>query len=241
MVAPRVDRGLALAACVAGVTLVALGGAALPHAAPADEGFVPHAVAPPKIMVRATGAGAGAAAAERVAEPAVAQRAVAHRAPRSSQQASPVRLQLPSLGVSARIVPVSVGSAGDLAVPDNPDVLGWWRSGARPGDGRGSVVIDGHIDSATQGLGVFARLQELEPGDPVLTESASGVLRRYWVTGRRQYAKASLPADEIFSQVVRERLVLISCGGRFDEDKGSYSDNVVVFAVPAAGLGNDSE
>lgn len=152
-----------------------------------------------------------------------------------------MRLKLPSLGISARIVAVSVGPGGGLAVPDDPDVLGWWRSGSRPGEGQGSVVIDGHIDSATQGLGVFARLQELGPGDPVLTESAAGELRRYSVTGRRQYAKAALPADEIFSQDVQERLVLISCGGRFDEDQGGYSDNVVVFALPAAEVGGDAD
>ncbi len=75
----------------------------------------------------------------------------------------------------------------------------------------------------------------------MLTESAAGELRRYWVTGRRQYAKAALPADEIFSQDVQERLVLISCAGRFDEAQGGYSDNIVVFAVPAAEVGGDAD
>jgi hypothetical protein len=141
-------------------------------------------------------------------------------------------MELPSLDLAARIAPVSVAAGGNLRVPADPAVLGWWRSGARPGDDQGSIVIDGHVDSATQGLGTFARLRELELGDPVLTESAAGEVRRYWVTGRRQFPKETLPADDVFSQHVQERLVLITCGGRFDADDGGYADNVVVFAVP---------
>jgi len=98
----------------------------------------------------------------------------------------------------------------------------------------GSVVIDGHIDSATEGLGIFVHLRELEPGDPVLTQSASGDVHSYRVTGRRQYAKAALPAGAVFSQDVQERLVLITCGGYFDANAGGYADNVVVFAEPDA-------
>lgn len=146
--------------------------------------------------------------------------------------ARPVRLELPELAVSAKITPVSVDLAGALEVPPDPNVLGWWDSGALPGRGRGSIVIDGHVDSATQGVGAFARLRDLQPGDAVLIETASGEVLRYQVTGRRQFAKAELPAETIFSQDVQERLVLVTCGGKFDPAAGHYSDNVVVFAVP---------
>jgi len=159
------------------------------------------------------------------------QRAIVQQSDRTTQPARPVLMELPSLDLAARIAPVSVAAGGNLRVPEDPAVLGWWRSGARPGDDRGSIVIDGHVDSATQGLGTFARLRELELGDPVLTESAAGEVRRYWVTGRRQFPKETLPADDVFSQHVQERLVLITCGGRFDPDDGGYADNVVVFAV----------
>lgn len=146
----------------------------------------------------------------------------------------PVRLELPRLAVSASVVPVGVGAGGALDVPEDPQVLGWWSSGARPGQGWGAVVIDGHVDSATRGLGTFARLRDLETGDPVLTVTASGEVRRYRVSGRQQFAKATLPAAEVFSQDGAERLVLITCGGRFDRSRGRYDDNLVVFAVPEA-------
>lgn len=143
-----------------------------------------------------------------------------------------MQLELPSLHLSAGIVPVDVGTDGSLDVPDDPAVLGWWRSGGLPGSGRGSVVIDGHVDSAARGPGTFFRLRELQPGDPVVVESAMGSVRRYRVTGRRQFPKAELAANAVFSQDVEERLVLITCGGRFDRVQRSYDDNVVIFALP---------
>ena len=221
MIAPHADRGPASAACAGGLALVALGAALLLRpSAPVDEGVVPEALPAATATVSVPGAGGRAV-----------QRAIVQQSDRTTQPARPVLMELPSLDLAARIAPVSVAAGGNLRVPADPAVLGWWRSGARPGDDRGSIVIDGHVDSATQGLGTFARLRELELGDPVLTQSAAGKVRRYWVTGRRQYPKATLPADDVFSQDVQERLVLITCDGRFDPGDG-YADNVVVFAVP---------
>lgn len=198
-----------------------------PAAAPATAAAPVGETEPRAVRDAVTASLRGAAAAPK-------RRAAPTRTP--LKLAAPVRLELPDLGLSARIAPVGVDADGALTVPANPDVVGWWRSGARPGEARGSVVIDGHVDSATEGLGVFARLRELEPGAAVVVESASGDARRYRVTGRRQFPKAALPADTVFSQDVAERLVLVTCGGRFNRDEGSYTDNVVVFAVPDGDL-----
>ena len=46
-------------------------------------------------------------------------------------------------------------------------------------------------------------------------------------------AKENLPTD-IYSVRGRPRLVLVTCGGRFDQAAGHYVDNVVVTAVPLA-------
>ncbi len=148
--------------------------------------------------------------------------------------APPVVLRMPRLGLSARVVPVGVGPAGALAVPDDPSVLGWWNSGAAPGGGSGSIVVDGHVDSARHGIGVFARLRELEVGDKVELSAASGRIVVFAVAGRRSYAKSALPPS-VFDQSLGERLVLITCGGRFDRRTAHYNDNVVLYAVPVAG------
>lgn len=215
---------MALAVCAAGLSLAVVGAASLRPFAASEVGYVPDA---PAEITAGAPVGVGETLTRR-AQPAV------DPVQTSPNLAPPVRLEFPSLGLSAEVVPVAVDGDGALDVPANPDVLGWWSSGARPGQGQGSILIDGHIDSATEGLGTFVHLRELEPGDPVLTRSASGDVQHYRVTGRRQYAKAALPAGEVFSQDVQERLVLITCGGHFDANAGGYADNVVVFAEPDA-------
>ena len=51
------------------------------------------------------------------------------------------------------------------------------------------------------------------------------------VVGLR-YAKASLPAADVFARDVEPRLVLVTCGGAFDPATRHYADNVVAYAVP---------
>lgn len=179
-----------------------------------DAGTVPIASLPPA-RVAAAGASAPAAGRRSAARPA-----------------APARLRLPSQHVDAAVQLVSVGADGALSVPDNPRQLGWWIGSARPGGPSGTVVIDGHVDSAEHGPGALFRLREAQLGEEISVENASGTTTRYTVVARRRYAKTSLPAAEIFAQDTRPRLVLITCGGRFDPATHHYTDNVVVYAVP---------
>jgi sortase family protein len=145
----------------------------------------------------------------------------------------PIMLTIPSQQVRASVVPV-INSGGTLQVPDDPALVGWWSASAPAGSSRGSVVIDGHVDSAASGPGALFRLAGLRTSDRIVLSTATGLTRTYAVTGRRVYDKAGgLPAD-IFDQSGTPRLVLISCGGPFDSAEGSYLDNIVVFAVPIA-------
>ncbi|MDQ1718340.1 MAG: hypothetical protein QOE89_2293 [Pseudonocardiales bacterium] len=144
----------------------------------------------------------------------------------------PVRVRIARLHIDAAVVPVAADRNGALAVPDDPLVTGWWNASARPGAQSGSVVIDGHVDSATSGLGAFFSLGQLRPGDHVAVTNSTGESSSYQVVARRRYAKTVLPATEIFSQAVSPRLVLVTCGGAFDRDTGSYLDNVVIYATP---------
>jgi Sortase domain len=203
-----------------GVFTVAFGGVSLlvqtPGGHTEDAGSVPVARV------------ARAQAARPAAQPAEAgsvRPAVALAAP-------PARLRLLRLDIDAPVLPVSVTVDGLLDVPDNPRQLGWWRASGRPGMPSGSVVINGHVDSATRGLGALFPLRKAKPGDEVLLTSSAGELTRYTVVGRRSYPKTSLPVAEVFARDVGPRLVLITCGGPFDEATRHYADNIVVYAVP---------
>jgi sortase (surface protein transpeptidase) len=145
----------------------------------------------------------------------------------------PVMLALPSVGVMAPVIAVGV-SEGNLEVPDDPAQVGWWISSAEAGADTGSVIIDGHVDTASGGPGALYRMGigKLQPGDTVVLTTVLGRKVNYRIYAQSVYLKAAgLPAD-IFAASREPRLVLITCGGAFDSAGRTYTDNVVVFARP---------
>ena len=59
---------------------------------------------------------------------------------------------------------------GVLTPPSDPQELGWWADGARPGDPRGSALVTGHTVST--GGGALDDLEDLDEGDRILVHSA---------------------------------------------------------------------
>lgn len=133
--------------------------------------------------------------------------------------------------VDAPVVPVATAPDGSLTLPEEPTTVGWWSPGALPGSAAGSVVLAGHVDSRVAGLGTFAVLRQLGVGERITLRGNDGRDVTYDVVARREYRKAELPPD-LFARDGAARLVLITCGGRFDPAARSYDDNVVVFATP---------
>ncbi|WP_219419634.1 class F sortase [Pseudonocardia nigra] len=144
----------------------------------------------------------------------------------------PAVLSLPEQDVTARVRPSATAPNGELAVPTDPSLLGWWVGGARPGEAAGTTVLAGHVDSAEAGLGAFAALRDVEGGDRVEIAAADGTVRAFVVTDVTRYGKAQLPR-ELFTRDGPPLLALITCTGEFDRDRGSYTDNLVVLATPA--------
>lgn len=146
--------------------------------------------------------------------------------------ARPTLLRLPS----DTDVPVRVAETSDrglLKVPRDIRAAGWWDGGARLADAYGTIVIAGHVDSATQGLGPFAELLSAQPGDRIVA-SGRGVRQTFAVDSVDRVPKASLDTqDDIFAPSGRLRLVLITCAGQFDPARGGYQDLAVVTARPA--------
>jgi Sortase domain len=168
------------------------------------------------------------------APPASARPSAAGPAPsRQGAPFQPARVQVPRTGVDAAVVPVTVQPGGLLAVPGDVRTAGWWSAGAAAMAPSGSVVLVGHVDSARQGPGVFFAIRTLLPGDRVVLSSGDGRTAAYTVVARREYPKNVLPAGEVFDQDTPPRLVLVTCGGTFDTRTRHYSDNVVVYALPA--------
>jgi hypothetical protein len=147
----------------------------------------------------------------------------------------PVRLVIPAIGVATPLLRLGLEPDGSMAVPADFDRAGWFAEGPAPGQ-VGPAVLAGHVDSRT-GPAVFYRLRELRPGQAVLVERADGTRLRFVVSEARSYPKAEFPTGAVFGPVGSPELRLITCAGDFDRARGSYRDNLVVFAHLAAGAG----
>jgi Sortase domain len=140
----------------------------------------------------------------------------------------PVRLTIPAIRVATPLVRLGRERDGSMQVPADFARAGWFAEGLSPGQ-VGPAVIAGHVDSRT-GPAVFYRLRELRAGDAVEVERADGVRLRFVVEQARSFPKATFPTAEVFGPAPWAALRLVTCGGDFDRSRGSYRDNLVVFA-----------
>ncbi|MGL4339078.1 MAG: class F sortase [Rhodoglobus sp.] len=145
----------------------------------------------------------------------------------------PVRVQIPSVGIDVPVEPVGIDGDGLMEIPEDIRVAGWYKFGPDPQSQRGSTVISAHVDSFEQGLGPFAYLKELSDQAEIIVTTADGTIHRYLRESVQNVEKKQLPLDQVFDRAGAPRLVLITCGGQFDQSVLNYSDNVVVIANPA--------
>ena len=143
----------------------------------------------------------------------------------------PLRLRVPAIDVDQAVTAVGVAADGQLDVPADAASVSWYRFGSGPTQS-GSTVLAGHVDFEGR-KGVFWRLDEVAVGERLEVSSATGV-DAFVVTATRRYPKTALPVDDLFEREGPSQLVLITCGGSFDEAASSYRDNVVVIATPVA-------
>lgn len=143
--------------------------------------------------------------------------------------AAPVKVTIPSIGVTSSLESLKIDDAGVLVAPTKPDVAGWYAKGVRPGDA-GPAVIAGHVDSRT-GPGVFFRLPELKQGDEVLVDRKDGTRLTFVVGKTYAVDKVAFPTEAVYSPTPVSELRLVTCGGEFDRAASSYRQNVIVEAV----------
>ena len=141
----------------------------------------------------------------------------------------PARIQIPSIGVDARVQKVGVNAAGAMQAPSNFADVGWYQDGSKPGE-PGSAVFDGHVNNAFTKAGVFEHLSQMRTGDTVVVLDTVGHTRVFSVQSVKIYPADSAPIAEIFSRAGPPQLILITCGGVWDATKHQFSDRLVVYA-----------
>jgi hypothetical protein len=153
-----------------------------------------------------------------------------------------VHVRIPAIRVDATVVVTGLLPGDVMEIPADVRTLGWYDPdglGVAPG-WPGTAVLAGHVDSRTQGRGALYFLRELAVGDVVELVLADGSVSGWRITEVIQYAKATLPYEEVFTWTGPPRLALITCGGEFDRTSRSYTDNIVAYAEPLDGSGSSS-
>ena len=141
----------------------------------------------------------------------------------------PVALVLPD-GTRMSVVPVGTQRDGALELPPDVGTAGWWDGGPKLGDLFGALVIAAHVDSFDEGIGPFAQLLTMRPGQRIRLVSRT-LSHEFAVDDTRFVPRTSLLSDpDAFARKGPLRLVLITCGGPYDADAGGYRDNVIVVA-----------
>ncbi|GAA0507413.1 class F sortase [Saccharopolyspora subtropica] len=145
-------------------------------------------------------------------------------------ESKPVAVDIPSIGARSSLVELGLNPDRTLQVPpvSQPMQAGWYAKGPTPGE-PGPAVIAGHVDGRGQ-KGVFHRLHELQPGDAVDVQREDGSTARFAVQRVAQVPKKGFPGQQVYGATPDAQLRVITCGGSFDPQAHSYTDNVVVFA-----------
>lgn len=172
-----------------------------------------------------TGRTAGARSGDTSPPPSASAKRV-----RALGRSVPVRLRIPAIGVDTPVIRLGLAPDGTVEVPPvtEHDRAGWYRHSPTPGQTGPSVIL-GHVTVGSYGDGVFRHLAQLRRGDRILARLENGTTAEFAVSSVRTVHKAEFPANEVYGDVDRPELRLITCGGPRRGD--GYLDNVIVFAA----------
>jgi sortase (surface protein transpeptidase) len=141
---------------------------------------------------------------------------------------TPIRVQIPALGVVSKIMKLDLQRDGTMQTPPGAYPVGWYDRSPTPGQ-LGPAVLAGHVDWKGQ-HGAFYGLHELQPGDTVVVDRADGTAATFRVDLVEVAPKDAFPTDAVYGPLDHAGLRLVTCGGPFDDATGNYRDNVIVYA-----------
>lgn len=146
--------------------------------------------------------------------------------------AAPTSIAIDELGVSAEIVAKGLDEDGAVEAPPLSEghTVAWYGDGPTPGVAGVSLLV-GHVDTDTD-RAVFYNLSSAEPGSEVQVARQDGTVVEFTVENVEVLQRDGFDPDRAYGPRAdgRAELRLITCGGDFDQDEGTYTANVVVSA-----------
>ncbi len=164
--------------------------------------------------------------------PALTPPTVVAAAPASSS--APLRVRVPSIAADSSLVPVGVDAQNRVDVPpvSQPMQAAWYSRSPTPG-AVGPAVVLGHVNGDGR-RGIFANLDEVQPGQQVEIDRADGRTAVFTVYRVATVPKNAFPTAEVYGNTPDAQLRLVTCGGDLDETQHSYLSNVIVYGTLTA-------
>ena len=173
---------------------------------------------------------------------------------RAGPGAVPLELQLPSLDVVASVVGVGITPKSVMDAPMGPagdpvwQQAFWYRGSAVPG-ALSTALIAGHVGGPGGSSAVFAHLDRLQPGDPIVVrDTRTAVDVRFSVTEAKTYSLDEAAEPAVLTQIYGAgpvaatwpqpsadglaHLTLITCTGTFRN--GTHDHRLAVYATRIA-------
>lgn len=140
----------------------------------------------------------------------------------------PRMLSIPSLGVNARVLRMSVGSDGAIEAPAGIWDTGWYDGSTKPGEA-GNAFIDGHVSGPTMPA-VFKELKNIRRGAEIRVERGDGTKLRYAVSSVETVKLNEIDMRSVLTGPGGEALTIMTCGGDYLGDY-TYDSRVIVVAI----------
>lgn len=144
---------------------------------------------------------------------------------------APTSLTVSGTAIDMPVVPGGVSGRGAMEIPDVFDRAAWYKFGPAPGAAEGTAVIAGHIDT-TSDRAPFSDLKSLAAGTLIRVGREGAPPLAYRVVRVELMAKDKFDSGSVFRRTGPHELKLVTCGGRWLDERMDYSDNVIVTAVP---------
>ncbi|MBA3743875.1 class F sortase [Sporichthya sp.] len=140
----------------------------------------------------------------------------------------PASVQLARLGISTELDALNLNPATNILEVPALGRAGWIESGAEPGV-LGRAVILGRRSQS--GEDVFAKLVKARAGDKIVVTTLEGKTLNFVVQSVEQFQAGEVPETRVYGGGKQQaQLRLITSTGTYNQAKGGFPRNVVVFA-----------
>lgn len=147
-----------------------------------------------------------------------------------SRAATPLRLSIPRLNVSAPIQARGVNWRKIMLPPSSAAAVAWYHDGVVPGQ-PGTAVMYGHLTDQHFHPAVFASLRKLKPKDPIVVTDAAGTKYTFVVTKLDTFRSDSITTSQLEPPTKFMHLTLYTCAGHWQPKLGKYSEYLVVYTT----------